>query len=111
MPWLVLPINLLHGVSFALLWAAGVASAEQETRELYQRHPDYLFAKVAMAQFALHRGELDQVEAIFDQTFGSICVIRTGAHVLDRYVLAKLRVLVVVVIAWMFSRRRSGGGR
>ena len=44
-------------------------SAEQETRELYQRHPDYLFAKVAMAQFALHRGELDQVEAIFDQQF------------------------------------------
>jgi len=27
-PWLVLPINLLHGVSFALLWAAGVASAD-----------------------------------------------------------------------------------
>ncbi|MFI7427407.1 carbonic anhydrase [Micromonospora sp. NPDC049836] len=26
------------------------------------------------------------LEAIFDQTFGSICVIRTGAHVLDRAV-------------------------
>lgn len=27
-PWLVLPINLLHGLSFALLWSAGVAAAD-----------------------------------------------------------------------------------
>ncbi|HEX6386815.1 MAG TPA: major facilitator superfamily domain-containing protein 6, partial [Anaerolineae bacterium] len=27
-PWLVLPINLLHGLSFALLWAGGVAAAD-----------------------------------------------------------------------------------
>jgi PPP family 3-phenylpropionic acid transporter len=27
-PWLVLPISLLHGPSFAVLWAAGVADAD-----------------------------------------------------------------------------------
>jgi carbonic anhydrase len=45
------------------------------------------------------------LEAIFDQTFGSICVIRTGAHVLDRavrgsieYVVGQLGVRLVVVL-------------
>ena len=27
-PWLALPINLIHGPSFAVLWAAGVADAD-----------------------------------------------------------------------------------
>lgn len=45
------------------------------------------------------------LEAIFDQTFGSICVIRTGAHVLDRavrgsieYVVDQLGVTLVMVL-------------
>ncbi|MFJ6196142.1 carbonic anhydrase [Micromonospora sp. NPDC092111] len=45
------------------------------------------------------------LEAIFDQTFGSICVIRTGAHVLDRavcgsieYVVGQLGVPLVMVL-------------
>ncbi|MGN9808935.1 carbonic anhydrase [Micromonospora sp. BQ11] len=45
------------------------------------------------------------LEAIFDQTFGSICVIRTGGHVLDRavrgsieYVVGQLEVPLVMVL-------------
>jgi len=45
------------------------------------------------------------LEAIFDQTFGSICVVRSGGHVLDRAVLgsvqfavSELRVPLVVVL-------------
>src|SRR3954451_9072189 len=45
------------------------------------------------------------LEAIFDQTFGSICVVRSGAHVLDRAVLgsvefavAKLAVPLIMVL-------------
>jgi carbonic anhydrase len=45
------------------------------------------------------------LEAIFDQTFGSICVIRSGAHVLDRavsgsieYVVGELGVPLVMVL-------------
>ncbi|MFU8872978.1 carbonic anhydrase [Micromonospora sp. SL4-19] len=45
------------------------------------------------------------LEAIFDQTFGSICVIRTGAHVLDQavcgsieYVVGQLGVPLVMVL-------------
>ncbi|MGY0006490.1 carbonic anhydrase [Micromonospora sp. I033] len=45
------------------------------------------------------------LEAIFDQTFGSICVIRTGAHVIDRavcgsieYVVGQLGVRLVMVL-------------
>ncbi|WP_433529360.1 carbonic anhydrase [Micromonospora sp. CA-263727] len=34
------------------------------------------------------------LEAIFDQTFGSICVIRTGGHVLDRAVLGSIEFVV-----------------
>jgi carbonic anhydrase len=45
------------------------------------------------------------LEAIFDQTFGSICVVRSGGHVVDRAVLgsvgfavAKLNVPLVMVL-------------
>jgi carbonic anhydrase len=45
------------------------------------------------------------LEAIFDQTFGSICVVRSGAHVLDRAVVGsvdfavdKLGVALVMVL-------------
>ncbi|WP_405430322.1 carbonic anhydrase [Micromonospora sp. NBC_00617] len=45
------------------------------------------------------------LEAIFDQTFGAICVIRTGGHVLDRavrgsieYVVSQLGVPLVLVL-------------
>jgi carbonic anhydrase len=45
------------------------------------------------------------LEAIFDQTFGSICVVRSGAHVMDRAVLgsvgfavAKLNVPLIMVL-------------
>jgi carbonic anhydrase len=45
------------------------------------------------------------LEAIFDQTFGSICVVRSGAHVVDRAVLGsvgfavhKLNVPLVMVL-------------
>ncbi|MGC4855912.1 carbonic anhydrase [Micromonospora sp. DT4] len=45
------------------------------------------------------------LEAIFDQTFGAICVIRTGGHVLDRavcgsieYVVGQLGVPLVLVL-------------
>ncbi|MGV9215047.1 carbonic anhydrase [Micromonospora sp. RB23] len=45
------------------------------------------------------------LEAIFDQTFGAICVIRTGGHVLDRavcgsieYVVGQLGVPLVMVL-------------
>jgi len=34
------------------------------------------------------------LEAIFDQTFGSICVVRSGAHVLDRAVLGSVEFAV-----------------
>ncbi|MDT0529831.1 carbonic anhydrase [Micromonospora sp. DSM 115977] len=47
--------------------------------------------------YALLLGCIDSrvpLEAIFDQTFGSICVIRTGGHVLDRAVLGSIEYVV-----------------
>src|SRR3954465_4651134 len=35
------------------------------------------------------------LEAIFDQTFGSICVVRSGAHVVDRAVRGSVDFAVV----------------
>jgi carbonic anhydrase len=37
------------------------------------------------------------LEAIFDQTFGSICVVRSGAHVLDQAVLGSVEFAVVAL--------------
>ena len=37
------------------------------------------------------------LEAIFDQTFGSICVVRSGAHVLDRAVLGSVEFAVTAL--------------
>jgi carbonic anhydrase len=37
------------------------------------------------------------LEAIFDQTFGSICVVRSGAHVLDRAVLGSVAFAVTAL--------------
>ncbi|MFI7597504.1 carbonic anhydrase [Actinoplanes sp. NPDC049681] len=37
------------------------------------------------------------LEAIFDQTFGSICVIRSGGHVLDRAVLGSVNFAVAAL--------------
>jgi tetratricopeptide (TPR) repeat protein len=45
------------------------ASAERETRDLYARHPDYLFAKLGVAELCLKQGNLDEFEAIFDKKF------------------------------------------
>lgn len=60
------------------------------------------------APYAVVLGCIDSrvpLEAIFDQTFGSICVIRSGAHVLDRavtgsveFAVAALSVPLVVVL-------------
>src|SRR5690349_23943522 len=37
------------------------------------------------------------LEAIFDQTFGSICVVRSGAHVVDRAVLGSVDFAVTLL--------------
>lgn len=54
-------------------------------------------ASGAQQPYAVVLGCIDSrvpLEAIFDQTFGSICVIRTGAHVLDRAVLGSIEYVV-----------------
>ncbi|MCW3843167.1 carbonic anhydrase [Micromonospora yasonensis] len=51
------------------------------------------------------------LEAIFDQTFGSICVIRTGAHVLDRAVLGSIEFVVdqlAVPLVMVLGHERCG---
>ncbi|MGW4498031.1 carbonic anhydrase [Micromonospora sp. NPDC004336] len=51
------------------------------------------------------------LEAIFDQTFGSICVIRTGGHVLDRAVLGSIEYVVGelgVPLAMVLGHERCG---
>lgn len=51
------------------------------------------------------------LEAIFDQTFGSICVIRTGAHVLDRAVLGSIEFVVgqlAVPLVLVLGHERCG---
>jgi carbonic anhydrase len=51
------------------------------------------------------------LEAIFDQTFGSICVIRSGAHVLDRAVLGSVEFAVTalaVPLVMVLGHERCG---
>nr|MDT0658692.1 carbonic anhydrase [Micromonospora sp. DSM 115978] len=51
------------------------------------------------------------LEAIFDQTFGSICVVRSGAHVLDRAVLGSVEFAVdqlAVPLVMVLGHERCG---
>ena len=51
------------------------------------------------------------LEAIFDQTFGSICVVRSGGHVVDRAVLGSVGFAVVelgVPLVMVLGHKRCG---
>jgi len=51
------------------------------------------------------------LEAIFDQTFGSICVVRSGAHVVDRAVLGSVDFAVAqlgVPLIMVLGHKRCG---
>jgi len=51
------------------------------------------------------------LEAIFDQTFGCICVVRSGGHVLDRAVLGSVEFAVVelqVPLVMVLGHERCG---
>lgn len=51
------------------------------------------------------------LEAIFDQTFGSICVVRSGAHVVDRAVLGSVAFAVLnlnVPLIMVLGHERCG---
>lgn len=51
------------------------------------------------------------LEAIFDQTFGAICVVRSGAHVLDRAVLGSIEFAVTqlaVPLVMVLGHERCG---
>jgi tetratricopeptide (TPR) repeat protein len=43
--------------------------AEKIAQANYERHPDYLFARLNLAQFALARGEVERFRQIFDGEF------------------------------------------
>src|SRR3954462_15899099 len=51
------------------------------------------------------------LEAIFDQTFGNICVVRSGAHVVDRAVLGSVEFAVAklgVPLIMVLGHKRCG---
>jgi carbonic anhydrase len=51
------------------------------------------------------------LEAIFDQTFGSICVVRSGAHVLDQAILGSVEFAVLelaVPLVMVLGHERCG---
>ena len=43
--------------------------AEAVSRECLQRRPDYLFARINMAEFYLMRGEYEKIAELFDHTY------------------------------------------
>lgn len=61
--------TLSNWLAMAYQGANDFANVERVTRELYARHPDYLFARTAMAQLLLKNGELDQIPKLFDEKF------------------------------------------
>lgn len=64
--------------------------------------------------FAVVLGCMDSrvpLEAVFDQDFGRICVIRSGGHVLDRAVLGSVEFAVTgldVALVMVLGHRRCG---
>lgn len=67
--------------------------------------------------FAVVLGCMDSrvpLEAVFDQDFGRICVIRSGGHVLDRAVLGSVEFAVTgldVALVMVLGHRRCGAVR
>ncbi len=61
--------TLRNWLSVAYSSAGDNGGAEREARVLYERHPDYLFAKLTVAQFCLQRGDIAEFEAIFEKKF------------------------------------------
>ncbi|NOX61769.1 MAG: hypothetical protein GXP42_07470 [Chloroflexi bacterium] len=61
--------QIYNYLTSALSSLGKIEEAEAVTRECLRRHPDYLFARINMAQFHLARGEYDKVPEIFDHTY------------------------------------------
>ncbi|MBI4494055.1 MAG: tetratricopeptide repeat protein [Chloroflexi bacterium] len=58
--------SLLHNLAAAYELQGRVQEAEAISRELHQRHPDYLFARASLARLAVQRGKLDEARALLD---------------------------------------------
>jgi tetratricopeptide (TPR) repeat protein len=56
-------------LSIAYLAAGDQEKATALVREVYHRHPQYLFAKVNYANLCLQQGEIEKVPGIFDHAF------------------------------------------
>ena len=61
--------TLRNWLSTAYAIAGDFEAADRVTRELYERFPDYLFARIGMADICMRRGETERVPAIFDNKF------------------------------------------
>ena len=61
--------TLSNWLAAAYSSARDMAGAERMARELYRRHPDYLFARLGMAQVYMERGEVEQIPILFNNTF------------------------------------------
>jgi carbonic anhydrase len=82
------------------------------------RYGHYIAAAAAVSEaqwpYAAVIGCIDSrvpLEAVFDQTFGMICVVRSGGHVLDRAVLGSVEYAVAVLgvpLVMVLGHKRCG---
>jgi len=56
--------DILNNLAAAYGLQGRVEQADALTRHLYQRYPDYLFARTNMVQLALRVGEIERAEAL-----------------------------------------------
>jgi hypothetical protein len=74
---------LLNWLSAAYGRARDRANAERIARENFDKHPDYLFARMNYAQLLLENGDLDGFAAVFERKFDlkALCPGREVFHI------------------------------
>jgi tetratricopeptide (TPR) repeat protein len=75
--------TFFNHLSIAYLAAGDQEQATALVREVYHRHPQYLFAKVNYANLCLQHGEIEKVPGIFDHAcdLKQLYPLRTRFHV------------------------------
>ena len=94
-PWMILPIQLLHGLAFSAAWAAGVAYVARTAPKGTQATAQGLFSGIMMG-----------LAAAIGAIVGGQLFDRVGGAMTFR--LAALMPLAALALLWLGTRRRLG---
>ncbi len=96
LPWLILALQLLHGPSFSLLWAAGVAYADQHAPDGFRATAQGLFSAALLGW-----------GGVVGALVGGALYDALGAALMFRWVAVGAAVVCLGVSVWGYQQRMS----